>query len=286
MADYGDAVERAFEVTMRSGNEWMVRCPRHEDRSASLQVNVVKGLFICFSCGYKGSIRALLGNIREPEPEVADVLKILEEVEAASVARPRARVLPEATLKRYSFPTDYWTTRRFTAETIEAWDLGYDAIENDAIIPIRDVNGKLISIARRRLGKDREGPKYLYQKGFQRTHNLFGSWMVDDDMVVITEGPLDTISVWQAGYPAVAQYGSALNERQVNLLHQMGVYSVVLFYDNDLAGRKATEHAIPLLRDFMTYAVDYRVGDPKDPAAMSTNRIRKRVSGALPILGF
>jgi DNA primase len=286
MADYSDAVERAFEVTLRSGDEFMVRCPRHEDRSASLQVNVVKGLFVCFSCGWKGSIRKLLGNIKEPEPEIADVLTMLDAVDAAAArAAMKARVLPEATLKRYSFPTEYWASRRFTATTIEAWDLGYDALEDDAIIPIRDLHGHLISIARRRLSKD-VGPKYLYQKGFQRTQNLFGSWMVDGEMVAITEGPLDAISVWQAGYPAVAQYGSALNEKQVSILHQMGVADVVLFYDNDLAGRKATEHALPLLRDFMVYLVDYRVGDPKDPGAMSMNRIRKRVSEVTSLLGF
>lgn len=284
MADYSDAVERAFEVTLRSGDEFMVRCPRHEDRSASLQVNVVKGLFVCFSCGWKGSIRTLLGNIREPEPEIADVLKILDAVDAAAHIKP-TRILSEATLKRYSFPTDYWASRRFTETTISAWNLGYDALEDDAIIPIRDLHGRLISIARRRLNKD-SGPKYLYQKGFQRTHNLFGSWMADDDMVTITEGPLDAISVWQAGFPAVAQYGSALNERQVAVLHQMGVAEVVLFYDNDLAGRKATEHALPLLRDFMVYCVDYTVGDPKDPGATSMKRIRKRVNDAIPILGF
>lgn len=276
---YADKVERAFEVTLRSGDEYMVRCPKHEDRSASLQVNVTKGLFVCFSCGWKGSIRTLLGNIKEPEPEITEVLAILDAVDTAANAPRRVRTLPEATLRRYNFPTDYWAGRGFTEQTVAQWDLGYDAIDDDAIIPIRNQHGDLISITRRRLHRD-SGPKYLYQKGFQRSTNLFGSWKVGGGTVAITEGPLDAVMVWQAGIQAVAQYGSSISAHQVNLLHQMGVTRAVLFYDNDKAGQSATEQALSMLRGLLVYVVQYGPMDPKDPGGMTMNRIKQAVHDA------
>ncbi len=290
MNDYVDLADKYLDVTLRSGDEYMAKCFVHNDSSASLQFNVKSGLWVCFACGAKGNAKSLIrhfgGTYRDPEVDVADIYAKLDLIDKESKTPVSNSKVPESMLKRYAFPTDYWASRGFTAATISAFDLGFDPIENEAIIPVRNIDGQLNGFIRRRLEKD-YGPRYMYPKGFPRKLSLFGSWMVakkQTDTVVITEGSLDSIKVWQAGYPAVAQYGSSLSPEQVVLLRRLGVSKVVLFFDNDKAGHKATETAIPLLRDFLIYQIEYKKRDASDPGAMNSATIKKRIDDADLIL--
>jgi len=282
LSDYGDIIERMFEVGDRSGDEWTIRCPRHEDNRPSLRVNVRKGVFMCLSCQWKGQIKDLIGDVPEPEPEVADIYRVLNGLDEDTVG---PRTLPESVLRRYRFPTDYWTGRGFDRATITAWDLGYDPLADDAIIPIRTASGDLSGVIRRRLTEGYDGPKYKHPKGFSKKHSLFGSWLVSGDHVVITEGPLDAVKVWQAGYDAVAQYGSSLADEQVDVLRGLGVYRVTLFYDNDRAGKMAARQAMDALPDFLVATVSYRRSPYKDPGEMPEDVIANVIEDAEVRLG-
>jgi hypothetical protein len=302
---YADIVEKNYEVVLRSGDEWMVRCSEHEDRSASLQINVEKGLGVCFSCGLRLGPKSILGGLKEPEVDVEDILKRLDALDAAQNRDLRPVARPESLLRRYTFPNPYWASRGFTEATISAFDLGWDPIEGHAIIPLRDLRGRLLGVTRRLF--DDDGPKYLYPKDFHRRLNLFASWMAAEtltDHVVITEGSVDCMMVWQAGIPAVAQYGSSISPEQVVLLRRMGITRVTLFYDNDKAGWHANHTAVghydpscfycnpkgkkgkpkypptSLMRDFIVSVVKYKRHSPKDPGAMSPEAITSHVDAA------
>jgi len=308
VSDYAKVAEDNLEVMIRSGDEWMCKCPYHEDRSPSLQFNVAKGLWICFSCQRKGNAKTLFGeDFRPPEPDIESVLAQLDLIEAASHAQP-VPLLSESILKRYNFPTDYWMNRGFSSTIIKAFQLGYDPLENDAIIPVRNVDGGLIGVIRRKLEND-FGPKYMYPKHFPRKTTMFGSWLVakaTTDHVVIVEGSADAMAVWGAGVPSMAQYGSSLSREQVVLLRRLGIKRVTLFYDNDEAGLHANHIALatpdkgcdkcrnhlkhprdtmfPLLNDFLVSVVQYKMNDPKDPGAMGRRIIVRRIDEARLIL--
>ena len=309
MTDYAKIAEANLDVVLRSGDEWMCKCPYHEDRSPSLQFNVAKGLWVCFSCQRKGNAKTLFGEgFREPEPDIEAVIAQLNMIEAATKVKPRP-VLSESVLKRYSFPTDYWHDRGFSDTIIKAFQLGYDPIEDDAIIPVRYPDGGLIGVIRRKLASD-WGPKYMYPKNFPRKTTMFGAWLVakaQTDHVVVVEGSVDAMAVWAAGIPAVAQYGSSISREQVVMLRRLGINRVTLFYDNDKAGFHANHVALgmpdlncpscenilqsrhhrqmePLLRDFLVYTVKYRLNDPKDPGDMGRRIVRNRVDDAVLIL--
>lgn len=285
---YEDLVERHFQVVLRSGDEWMCRCLKHEDTSASLQFNVEKGLFYCFSCHWSGNVKTLTRELGESFRETVDVSDVLKRLDAldAQAKQVAFKPLPETVLRRYDFPTDYWSGRGFTDTTIDVFQLGYDPLENCATIPIRTVNGGLLGVIRRRLIDD-GGPRYLYPKGFPRKTSLFGSWLVAksaSEHAVLVEGSVDAMSVWQSGYQGLAQYGSSLNPAQVRLLGQLGVQHVTLFFDNDKAGWAATDIAADLLRDFYVDVVRYRRSDPKDPGATDPGTIRHRIDRAAPLI--
>lgn len=288
MANYTAFAEKNFQVSRQSGDEFTVRCIFHEDNSPSMQFNIRSGLFICWSCGARGSMKKLQkqlgisGNV-DTTPDLEELRHKIGMLSSDNDERPG--ILPEKTLKRYTFPTDYWTENRgFTDEAIRTFQLGYDPMENHAIIPVRDINDKLISLIRRDLDPD-AFIRYKNAKRFPRKHTLFGAWLVakyQTNYVVVTEGPLDAVSVWSAGIPAVAQFGSSLSEEQVQLLRQLGLDKIVLFYDNDKSGRQATEQAIELLRgNFLVHRVKYNRADGKDPGELSRASIERRVDNAV-----
>lgn len=300
-------VEAHLVVRSKSGSEWSVLCPSHGDRNASMRINVAKGAFMCHGCGIKGGmirLGKLVGVTWSPgnseEMSLVMLQSKLATLRKGGVAP--ARILPESSLVRYRNETDYWTGRGLTDETIDAFDLGYDPIENAATIPIRNVHGHLLGVTRRALDFDAEddesGPKYHDPFGFRKADNLFGSWMaaVDESpRIVLVEGLVDTMKVWQAGHSAVGQYGSYITPRQIRLLRQLGTLEIVMFYDNDKGGRKATDYS----KGWTTNEYDVREYDPshdlrkyfvvrravyrvsaKDPGAMTDAQIDRAISEA------
>lgn len=308
---YADFAEKNLHVTLRSGSEWMVRCPFHDNTgSASAQFNIDKGLIVCFSCGEGGGMKKLSRHLgirfQEPLFDVNDLIGKLNRLRNSNGQDVQLTVLPEETLGRYDFPTDYWHKRGFTDETIDLFQLGYDPLEDTAIIPVRNFAGGLVGVIRRFLDPDAE-LRYRYPKGFKRSSNMFASWLwehEETDTLVLTEGAVDSMMVWQAGFMSGAQYGSSISPEQIRLLKRAGIGRVVLFHDNDKAGKKATAQALgvrvhmrngkrveeydprcDLSRSFLIETVRYpRRLRANDPGAMSEDDIRKLVAHARPLI--
>lgn len=253
--------ETYLTVTLRGSHEWMCVCPLHDDRGASLQFNVSKGLWNCFGCQQGGSAKSLarLLDVSYDDPAVGtlELRKRLNDIrKKKNAADPEP--LPESTLTRYGIHRhEYWESRGFTDDTIDAWNLGYDFIKDVLTIPYRDPNGDLLGVIQRRLTN--EFPRYLYPKGFDRAGSLFGSWKADKH-VCLVEGSLDAIKTWQGGWPALAVYGSSINPRQTELLRRIGVKEVTLFFDYDEAGIQATKKVPNFLEGFIVSTIKW----PKD----------------------
>jgi DNA primase len=126
----------------------------------------------------------------------------------------------------------------------------YDFLRGRLTIPIRDQHGRVIGFGGRTM--DGSQPKYLNSREsrlFDKSHTLFGfdqarSAMRGRSRAVVVEGYMDTLQLWQAGIPeAVACLGTAFTSAQLKLLrHATG--TVVLLFDGDGAGQKATLAAV------------------------------------------
>lgn len=128
----------------------------------------------------------------------------------------------------------------------------YDRFWNRIIFPIMDVNNKAIAFGGRVMGDGM--PKYLNSpetKVFDKSRNLYGLNLARTSRkstIIICEGYLDVMALHQAGVNnAVASLGTALTSRQASLLKRY-TQEVLLCYDSDGAGRKATLRAIEILR--------------------------------------
>lgn len=288
----------------------MAHCPFHaNNNSPSLQINLDSGLWVCFVCEHEvydkkqkrrvirhlgGTFKMLLERLGhhyvDGLVEVENLKKQLSEITKESsyigkesvYAGVRARET-ETSLRRYqTAKTDYWESRGFSPDTVASFGLGYDPVSNDVTVPLHSPDGDLLSVLRRNL--DGFGPKYRYPLGFPRRHCLFAYHRIPygAPVVAITEGSIDAMAVWQAGIPAVAQYGSSMTDEQSRLVTAMDPGQVVLFYDNDDAGRRAFRQARSMLQGVLVTSVRYESKRHKDPGDLikMPNKMRNMVRQA------
>ena len=114
-------------------------------------------------------------------------------------------------------------------------------------------------------------PKYLNSPDspvFNKSRNLFALNLAKTTKlgrIVLTEGYMDTISLYQAGFDcAVASLGTALTADHAKLLSRF-TKEVVICYDSDSAGVQAANRAIPLLEKTGLKVRVLRVTGAKDP---------------------
>ncbi|HYX17135.1 MAG TPA: toprim domain-containing protein, partial [Nostoc sp.] len=128
----------------------------------------------------------------------------------------------------------------------------YDVFRDRLMIPIRDVQGRVIAFGGRTLTD--EQPKYLNSPEtelFSKGKTLFAldqakGGISQVDQAVVVEGYFDAIALHAAGINnAVASLGTALSLEQVRLiLRYTESKQLVLNFDADKAGTNATERAI------------------------------------------
>ncbi|WP_414551651.1 DNA primase [Anabaena sp. CCY 0017] len=128
----------------------------------------------------------------------------------------------------------------------------YDVFRDRLMIPIRDIQGRVIAFGGRTLSE--EQPKYLNSPEtelFSKGKTLFALDHAKDgisqlDQAVVVEGYFDAIALHAAGITnAVASLGTALSIEQVRLiLRYTESKQLVLNFDADKAGNIAAERAI------------------------------------------
>ena len=127
----------------------------------------------------------------------------------------------------------------------------YDIFRNRVIFPIIDLRGNVIAFGGRRMG-DEGGPKYLNSGDtpvFKKSNGLFAMNLAKKsgkDTFILAEGYMDVISLHQAGFNnALATLGTALTSQQAKLIADYAK-NVVIAYDSDEAGQKATRRAMEI----------------------------------------
>lgn len=128
-----------------------------------------------------------------------------------------------------------------------------DKFWNRVMVPIADINGKVIAFGGRVLG-DGE-PKYMNTREteiFDKGRNLFAMNIARRSKkrgIIICEGYMDVIAMHQAGFDnAVASLGTALTMGQASLIKRY-TDEVYLAYDSDGAGTKASLRNVSTLRE-------------------------------------
>ncbi len=147
----------------------------------------------------------------------------------------------------------------------------FDFFRGRVMIPIFDLRGNVIAFSGRKLNPEQPGGKYVNSPetmAYKKSRTLFALNLAKkspERRYLLCEGNLDAISMHQAGFStAVAGCGTALTAEQVKLLSEYAD-EVVLCYDSDEAGQKATRRAIELLSASPLKVSVLKLPDAKDP---------------------
>ena len=129
----------------------------------------------------------------------------------------------------------------------------YDKFRNRLMLPVIDVRGDVIGFGSRVL--DKSEPKYMNTSEtitYSKRRALYAMNLAKKSKrpnIILCEGNLDVVTLHQAGFDnAVASMGTALTQEQIRLLSRY-TKEIIICYDNDNAGKLATERALQLLRN-------------------------------------
>ena len=164
----------------------------------------------------------------------------------------------------------------------------YDNFRNRVMFPIIDPRGNVIAFGGRVL--DDSKPKYINTSDtlvYKKSNGVFALNFAkngNDGKLIIAEGYMDVIALHQAGFTnAVACLGTALTKEQANLLSRYAD-TIILSYDADEAGQKATARALGI---FGTTGMEIKVlhlEGGKDPDEIikkyGAQRFRAIIDGA------
>ena len=174
-------------------------------------------------------------------------------------------------------------------------DKYYDKFRNRVMFPIFDYRGNVIGFGGRVL--DDSLPKYLNSPDtliFNKRHNLYGLNFARKNLssrtVILVEGYMDLISLYQYGIQiAVATLGTALTSQQARLIKRYAD-NVIISYDSDGPGTKASLRAIDILVEAGLSVKVLDLKDAKDPdeyvRKYGTDEYRKAMKDAVPRIKF
>ena len=204
---------------------------------------------------------------------------------AEGLAYAQKRGMPKSTLTKFGigFAPNEWTAmtdamraKGYTDEELRDSGLVsekngriYDRFRNRLMFPIIDVRGNVIGFGGRVM--DDSTPKYLNSPEtliFNKRKNLFALNLAKKSKLgylILVEGYMDAVALHQYGFDcAVASLGTSLTEEHAVLLSRY-TEQVVLIYDGDEAGQRATRRAIPMLEKAGLQVKVLQMKDAKDP---------------------
>ncbi len=239
--------------------------------------------------GYDDSMGKIRTRIYEANREAARFFysKLTSPEGSEALSYLKGRGLADSTIRHFGlgFAPDerfalgnHLRSRGFTEAEMIAANLVFksrsgnsvlDRFYNRVMFPIIDVRGNVIAFGGRIMTDQK--PKYLNTSDtlvFNKSHNLFSLNKAKNsksDSLILCEGYMDVISLNQAGFTnAVATLGTALTAEQASLMKRY-CKEVIICYDADEAGQKATSRAIDILRRAGLTVKVIAIPDGKDP---------------------
>jgi DNA primase len=259
----------------KAGKEFKGLSPFNQEKTPSFFVNDVKQFYHCFSSGKNGDCFSWLQETEgltfvEAVERLADEVGVRlptrgpeEEAEYRDCQKFYAELQREN--QDYQFELDHTPSgaaffmldsRGIARNTVAEFGLGYareGRFRDRVTFPIHDPQGRVIAFSGRAIGKDQQ-PKYLNSPEspiFSKGKTLYNFHRAreaarDAGTIIVVEGQMDVISMWQAGYKnVVAPLGTALTVDQLELLWSV-VNEPIICFDGDKAGERATNRAIDL----------------------------------------
>lgn len=237
------------ELTRVTEREITGRCPVHvrtvgrEDKSPSWSMNSSSGLWICFSCGARGTLSALLREMSGDDSISAQQFLINAGMQRLTASSDGVEDIPVLVDRDAFFQFERVSNRRCEGrnlhpEIVHRFGVRWNPRNKSWAIPIISPLGQLQGWQEKKPGWVRNFPV-----GVKKGQTLFGVERVRSSTIILVESPLDVVRF--AGVfdkpNAVASFGATVSSEQIRLLTHVAD-RVVVAMDNDEAGAAASKY--------------------------------------------
>ena len=242
-------VNLGVTVTKVGTREIIGNCPvhrhvtGHDDRSPSWSMNSESGLWICFSCGSRGTLPYLVDIISGGTVDSLGIQRLLIDNGMNRLLSPKEQDQEEAPID----PQDFLSFKRVSDSRCASKNLDPDTVFTYGVrwnpnnkswsIPIIHSTGQLQGWQEKKKGWVRN-----YPIGVKKSKTLFGIERFRSKTAILLESPLDVVRF--AGVfsrpQALASFGAFVSDEQMRLLTHVAD-TVIIAMDNDKAGFDANK---------------------------------------------
>jgi DNA primase len=311
------------------GDEVMFSCPfpghKHGDTNPSASMNANNTAWLCFGCQRRGNAATFLaeleevssfaarkwlreyfgGGFREPIHNLATEIEDLFE-ETTKVVKVVNPELQQETLDMFMVDWNmvaenreaasqitgmtYMLDRGFSPQTLIELEVGFDNVDERAVLTVRDLDGKLIGFKGRAVRPEQQ-PRYrVYGKprfGFAPYSTgevvyLAHKAKETDGDIIVCEGELNALKMHEFGYKnAVGISGATFTKGHADIIAKIAD-RVILYFDSDAPGIAGAIAAA----DLLVSRVPAMVVPPhdRDPADSTKEEVDDIISQARTVL--
>lgn len=266
---------------------------RNGDRNPSASLNWKKLTYNCLGCGSSGGLLWFVGLCRGTggddarrwldeqtgtgleEQSLSSLLEFFDAIYAPKDNRPAPlpRMSPKV-LSQWHYIHPYMTEERgIPEETLVSFQVGYaekyrlrlqdgEWIDSPRIVIPHFWKGELVGWQTRRLAAD-GSPKYASSPDMPKDRTIFN--FDERRPAIVVESPMSVLALWHRTKVVESTFGAKVTDSQIRLLGHHK--KVVLWFDNDEAGWRATQHVGEALESYSTVMVVENPFDA-DPADM------------------
>ena len=249
-----------------------IKCREHNDQKRG-NLAVYSDHLHCFGCGFHEA-RTMLALAYLLKVELGEAILVAPRYTLASLDGYREKTalenkrdpLPDSLASIYHQVLYTYRTARLpwlyarglTDATIARFQLGHDG--QRFVIPVFDSEHRLIALRYRRddYYSGETGAKYLGLKGRNGRYLFSEPLLIESEpsRVVVVEGELDCIRLWQEGIPAVTVTNGAGQLHTIPGLLAKDfpfIHTLILAGDQDEAGREATAQTLLAAEALVVY---------------------------------
>jgi len=261
------------------GDNYLVTCPFHKggfERHPSCQLycgstkDIPFGSYHCFSCNESGSLCKFIGACLDGDESLGEqwLLErfgdtyVVETVDMPPIVLNKSteykQIKREVDISGMYDYHPYMSKRKLTDQVIKEFSIKYDPKSETIVFPVWNENGEMVMLTQRSVNSK----QFYIDKGVDKPVYLFNR-VKDKDypFVIITEAQIDALTCWGYGVPACAFIGLG-SDKQYEILNRNRIKCWVTMFDNDQAGRDATQRFNRLIRKDL-FVINVKIPDGK-----------------------
>lgn len=246
-----------FSKIKKSGTNIITNCPFHKGGAEAHpsfsvldtdELEIEKGYCRCFTCNESGPLYHIVGYCYRKDDDFGKqwlvdnfsnvLLQTSYNLPKIELDKNKSDVtMNDSIIRSYEYYHPYMWKRKLSKEIVDLFEVGFNPKSQSITFPVRNEKGQLVMITERSVNSK----KFYIQSGIEKPVYLLNyiiKWNIKS--AIVCEAQIDALTAWTYGYPAVAILGVG-SSKQYEIMRRSGVRHWITMFDNDDAGKQATE---------------------------------------------